>query len=108
MQEPQYIIFLIQHLLSDFVHFTEAFVQNGVPKEHIFIIGIPYSTKDKIVRYLNLKEFPYIATPKEYPFNDIVKTNLLKAIELAKSTDKKILIVEDGGYEVVKFLVETV
>lgn len=93
-----YIIILIQHLLSDFVHFAESFVKNGAEKKNIFIIGIPYSTKEKTVTYLKREGYLNIEAPKEYPFDGVVKSTMLKAIDLSNKDSKKILIVEDGGY----------
>lgn len=95
-----YIIILIQHLLSDSVHLVNSFERNGASKEHIFIIGIPYSTKEKTKKYLELQGYLNIETPQQYPFEDIVKSIMLKAIELSGKISKKILIVEDGGYAV--------
>lgn len=95
-----YIIIFIQHLLSDFVHLVNSFEKNGAEKKHIFIIGIPYSTKEKTRRYLNEMGYPNIETPKNYPFEETVKAVMEKAISLANNISKKILIVEDGGYAV--------
>ncbi len=95
-----YIIILIQHLLSDVIHLIDAFVRNKAIPEHIFIIGIPYSTKEKTKNFLEYKGFPNIETPKEYPFDESVRTTMGKAIALSEKVSKKILIVEDGGYAV--------
>jgi S-adenosylhomocysteine hydrolase len=95
-----YIIIVIQHLLSDFIHLIESFIQYGAVKEDIFIIGIPYSTKEKVIRYLHINEFNNLETPVSYPFLDQVVTTLNKAILNAKNKNKKIVIIEDGGYAV--------
>lgn len=94
------ILVIIQHLLGDFVHLAEAFYESGVSKDNMFIIGIPYSTKDQTVDYLRLNGYSNIETPKEYPFDNIVREILIKAMKLASNTSKPILIVEDGGYAV--------
>ncbi|MBI4679866.1 MAG: hypothetical protein HY753_01300 [Nitrospirae bacterium] len=96
----EYIIFIIQHLLSDFVHIAEAFTTCGADINHIFIIGIPYSTKDKTVDYLKNIGYTNIQTPTNYPFDDVVRNELHKAIQLSEENGKKILIIEDGGYAV--------
>lgn len=94
------IIVLIQHLLSDFVHLVKAFNECGAEKDDIFIIGIPYSTKEHTKEYLGLENYKNIKVPIEYPFDDLVRTTLLETINLSESKSKKILIVEDGGYAV--------
>ena len=93
-----YVIIFIQHLLSDFVHLVKKIEQNGASKENIFICGIPYSTKDTTTEYLKLSGFPNIFSPQEYPFEKYVIEMLEKAITLAKSKNKKIIVIEDGGY----------
>jgi len=95
-----YIIILIQHLLSDFIHLVDAFEKNNADKSHIFIIGIPYSTKNKTVKYLKLRDYKNLTVPETYPFDEPVKAAMLKAMELSVQTSKKILIIEDGGYAV--------
>lgn len=95
-----YIVILIQHLLSDFIHLVDAFLSSRVDKSHVFIVGIPYSTKDKTVKYLKLKGYENLEIPLVYPFDEQVRSTMRKAIEVSKSNGKKILIVEDGGYAV--------
>jgi S-adenosylhomocysteine hydrolase len=94
------IIILIQHLLSDSIHLVHGFFKNGVPKNDIFIVGIPYSTKAKTVKYLKIERYDNLYTPDNYPFDDIVRSMINIAIQHSKSAQKKILIVEDGGYVV--------
>ncbi|MDQ7786736.1 MAG: NAD(P)-dependent oxidoreductase [Thermodesulfovibrionales bacterium] len=96
----EYIIILIQHLLSDFIHLVDALEQNKADKSNIFIIGIPYSTKDKTVKYLKLSNYKNLTIPQTYPFDDQVRLTMLQAIDLAMETGKQILIIEDGGYAV--------
>lgn len=93
-----YIIVLIQHLLGDFIHLLEKIEEYGATKESIFICGIPYSTKEATEEYIKLSGYPYILTPNEYPFTDEVRKIIRDVIKLAKSTNKEILVIEDGGY----------
>lgn len=95
-----FVVILIQHLLSDFVHFVKALRKYGAIIDHTFIIGIPYSTKDIVLDYLSNEGYKNVKSPLYYPFNPIVKDTIEKAIETAKKNSKKILIVEDGGYAV--------
>lgn len=95
-----YLIILIQHLLSDFVHLVNAFHNCGTDKNRIFIVGIPYSTKDKTVKYLKSEGYNNLRIPFAYPFDEYVELTMKETIQISKSTGKKILIVEDGGYAV--------
>lgn len=96
----EFSIIFIQHLLSDSFHLIEAFHNFGASKEAIFIIGIPYSTKEVVVNFLKTKGFINIWTPTEYPFDNDVEEVINKAILYSKANSKKIIIVEDGGYVV--------
>lgn len=93
-----YVVILIQHLLSDFIHLVEKIELYGGKKENTFICGIPYSTKETTVEYLELSGYPQIYTPEEYPFDNNIKNLLRNAINCAKLKGNKILVIEDGGY----------
>jgi len=96
----KYIIILIQHLLSDVVHLIDGFAGKGVEKSQIYILGIPYSTKDKTVKYLKRKDYSNLAVPVEYPFDELVRSTIAKAIRASEASGKRIVIIEDGGYVV--------
>jgi len=91
-------IIIIQHLLSDAVHLIETIHERGADKEAFFILGIPYSTKLPVVKYLVKKGYKRIITPLDYPFEAEVETLVNEAINYSKETHKKIVIIEDGGY----------
>jgi adenosylhomocysteinase len=98
-----FAIILIQHLLSDVIHLISTFNELGADKDGIFIVGIPYSTKHTTVKYLKHHGFNNIWIPSKYPFLEHVKQAIIHAIDYCVKTNKKILIVEDGGYAVPLF-----
>jgi len=93
------VILLIQHLLRDFIPFVEALHQAGAQRENIFIISIPYSVKEPVFRYLET-QYKHIWRSFEYPFDEIVEEALKNALVRCENTNKKLLIIEDGGYAV--------
>ena len=95
-----YSILLIQHLLADSAHLIKSFIDFGVEKDAIYIVGIPYSTKQETVRYLKAQEYKNIYIPEKYPFDDLVEEALSEIILYSEEKNKKIIIVEDGGYAV--------
>jgi S-adenosylhomocysteine hydrolase len=95
-----HIILLIQHLLSDFIHLANAISSGGATKSNIFIVGIPYSTKDKTVKYLRQENYPNLYITNIYPFDEQVRKAMQDAIGLSKSSGLPIVIIEDGGYAV--------
>jgi len=86
-------IVVIQHLLGDFLHFVKAVEIIGIKKENLFILGIPYSTKDYVAKKLK-KENYHLWTPHEYPFYEDIK----KVLDILCDERKKFLVIEDGGY----------
>jgi S-adenosylhomocysteine hydrolase len=94
------VVIVIQHLLSDSVHLVNAFCDGGADKSAIFIVGIPYSTKHSTIKYLKNKGFNNIVSPDQYPFEKEVEEVMRKAIDFAEQNQKRIVVVEDGGYVV--------
>lgn len=97
----KFTFIIIQHLLADVLHLLNAFEKGGAKKESMFIVGIPYSTKYQTVNYLTELGYTNIKTPEKYPFDeDYVIPTMLEAIDYSIRKDKKIIVVEDGGYVV--------
>ncbi len=92
------ILILIQHLLSDVKDFLEALEVAGVDKKRMFIIGIPYSSKEEVVE--ELKQKYKVCAPTSYPFDEYVEDALRKAFKICKRESLSLLIIEDGGYAV--------
>jgi len=93
-----YVLILIQHLLSDVKDFLKALEVAGADKKRMFIIGIPYSSKEEVVAELKQKYKVY--APTSYPFDEYVEDALRKALEICKRESLSLLIIEDGGYAV--------
>lgn len=93
-----YVVVFIQHLLSDFIHLIEKFELYGTEKDSVFICGIPYSTKETTIEYLSLSGYSHIYSPSEYPFEEFYYQMLRDSIKSAIETNKKVIVVEDGGY----------
>ena len=94
------IVVFIQHLLRDFQNMLNCYFELGLSEENTYIIGIPYSTKEHVVKNLKIKGYENIWNPSEYPFDNIVEEVMNKAFEDARKNGNKLLIVEDGGYAV--------
>jgi adenosylhomocysteinase len=93
----EYVLILIQHLLRDTISLIEAFADAGAEPSDMFIIGIPYSSKANIVK--ELKKTFKVFTPS-FPIDEKVIDVVEQAVEVCKEKDKKLLIIEDGGYAV--------
>lgn len=93
-----YVLIVIQHLLSDVKNFLKALEVAGAGKERMFIIGIPYSSKEEVVE--ELKQEYRVYAPTSYPFNEHVEDALREALEICKRESLSLLIIEDGGYAV--------
>lgn len=93
-----HVVILIPHLLRDSLSYVKAMLALGLNPEFTFIVGIPYSTKPSAVSALWEMGIRNIATPHAYPFDETVRETLVAAIEAAKSSRQKLLVIEDGGY----------
>lgn len=94
---------MVQHLLGDFIPFINSLEDCGVTNKNCYIIGIPYSTKKRVVEILNKKGYKNVKSPKEYPFENEIKDVLEKVLKKCKKDNKnpkKFLVIEDGGYVV--------
>lgn len=97
-----YVWLMIQHLLGDFIPLIRAFEQLGLCPEDTFIIGIPYSSRQQVVEYLQGRFNVY--TPS-FPIDEEVEEILRQALYRSENQDKKLVIIEDGGYA--SFLLHT-
>lgn len=92
------IVIFVQHLLHDFEAVLKAFVKAGLRPENTFVVGIPYSTKERVVQRLSAN-FGTVDAPETYAFfRERVRTVLIAAHNQCVRRDKKFLVVEDGGY----------
>jgi S-adenosylhomocysteine hydrolase len=91
-------VIFIQHLLHDFEAVLRAFTTAGLRPENTFVVGIPYSTKERVVQRL-LANFDTVQAPDTYAsLHDYVRVTLIAAHNHCKRHNKKFLVVEDGGY----------
>lgn len=99
----KYCILLILHLLRDFLPFCDGLLTMGMNMKDLFIVGIPYSSKKVVIEYLRHRKFEVYNIEKDHyidQFNALVEMVVKKALEHCKQTNKKLLIIEDGGYAV--------
>lgn len=101
---PENIIVInILHLLRDSIPFFYALNMMGFKKSDTHIIGIPYSSKVEVVKYLSSEGFN-VRTLDRHEYNlkfyDLVRDELHKVISKCKKQSKKFAIIEDGGYAV--------
>ncbi len=96
----KYVMVFVQHLLGDFTRLIPSLEKLGISPENTIILGIPYSTKSNVVSYLRDKKEYTVLTPNNYPFTEYVDKLIAESVKRAKTKDRKILIVEDGGYVV--------
>jgi adenosylhomocysteinase len=99
----RYCILLILHLLRDFIFFCDELLKMGVNKNDLFIVGIPYSSKDNVIEHLKHKSYKVYSIGEEAyikEFNKLIENVVKKALEHCQRANKKLLIIEDGGYAV--------
>ncbi len=96
------IIIFVLHLLRDLVPFVEKFHNLGCLYEDMFFLTKTYAYPEREIVEKQLRDSgSKIRIPegtKQSDFFETAKTLLSEAIDQSKETDKRILIVEDGGY----------
>jgi adenosylhomocysteinase len=98
----EYEILMIMHLLSDFASMIFELENIGLNSEKTKIVGIPYSTRAPVVEWL-LKHSYDVVVSDCRNYSDIysqVEKVLKEQLEVCKKGDRKLLIIEDGGYAV--------
>ena len=97
-----YSLVLVLHILSDLIPLAEKFVNLGCEAKNIYLIAktYKYPEKDKIIKYLKENDYNVFEPlkPDHNSYLEVCKTIMDICIEKIKSENKKILIVEDGGY----------
>lgn len=93
-----YALILIQHLLKDTISLIEAFNVAGVDSDAMIIVGIPYSSKEEVVQ--SLRNDYQVVTPESEHFDDHVRDVIDTALNICRQNNKKLIVVEDGGYAV--------
>lgn len=92
-------ILLIQHVLDDLLQLVTAFTQLGCQPADITIVGIPYSSRESAAQ--PLRELGCtVHLPTFYPMEGTIAILLNQCLRTCKEHNKKLLIVEDGGYAV--------
>lgn len=92
-------LLVIQHVFDDLYHQIEAIISLGSDPADITIIGIPYSSRERVasqLRGLNCR----VVLPSVYPFDGIVTRCVLEIAIECVAEDKRFVIIEDGGYAV--------
>lgn len=96
-----YILVIIQHFLRDLDPFVEAFQKLGaVPKDIIlFCKPYPYPHEEALMTHFEKREKVNVIKCEglDVASSDIKKV-FQKVLKRHKSTGKKLLIIEDGGY----------
>ncbi|MBN1840726.1 MAG: hypothetical protein JW883_00380 [Deltaproteobacteria bacterium] len=97
----QYVVLAILHLLRDSLAFFERLLTMGAQKENIFVLGIPYSSKSEVIDHLLHDGYQVTVAPRVHYFSEFgnfVREILQKALHQCKTTERELLIIEDGGY----------
>lgn len=93
---------LVLHILDDLIPFIDKFVQLGCTTNNIYLIAktYDYPEKKKILTYLNKTGYNTFQPlkPDHGSYQEQCTIILDKCIDKAKTENRKILIVEDGGY----------
>lgn len=110
---------LVQHLIPQTLELIKALVMDcGALPSNIFLLGKLYSTESWTLQQLrrtgiNLIETHVSAYVDHHKFSDIFLADLLRLMEqfkekicTAKSTIKKILILDDGGRCITQFMTD--
>lgn len=93
------VLLLVQHLLTDSVPFIKAFLDCGCAPENMIVVGIWYSTKEESVAELQKMGISLHVSENSAAFNKALYVALVEALEKC-TKNKKLIIVEDGGYYV--------
>ncbi len=96
------IVIYVLHFLNDLITLTEQFQFLGCdPKDMYFLVKTyDYPEKDKLVKYFKSKDCK-VFVPKdsmEKTFNNMTAEILMECMKRSESENKKVIIVEDGGY----------
>ena len=92
-------ILMVVHLLPDCPAFVQAFEECGADPQHIFLVGVPYSAKVRVVEALRSKPYQ-LTTASNQEMKIKVREALSEALGICDGTNKPLLVVEDGGYAV--------
>lgn len=97
-----HVFLIILHLLNDFLSLMDALEAGGMDTRSTYIVGIPYSWKHRVIVNLMHRGYKNIKTPTDYPFPFLnnVKEYLSQALKKCEIEDKKLIILEDGGYAI--------
>lgn len=90
------MILSIFHLLRDSLYFFEALTKMGARSEDIYIIGIPYSSREENVE--ELKRRGHTVINPEFPIEQSVSQAIEIVCKQCEKKNKSLLIIEDGGY----------
>lgn len=91
-------VLLILHLLSDIQGFLRTMQALGLAPERTVISNIPYSTKEPTLATLWTAGFRHFVIAPEYPIDDTVAIAVDRAVDIARTSGTKLLVIEDGGY----------
>jgi adenosylhomocysteinase len=92
-------ILMVVHLLPDCPAFIQAFEECGADPQHIFLVGVPYSVKERVVEALSNRSCKLEVTSYE-EMTAKVRETLSEAFRICGDTNKHLLVIEDGGYTV--------
>jgi adenosylhomocysteinase len=96
------LVIYVLHFLKDLITFIDQFQSAGCdPKDMYFLVKTyDYPEKGKLVEYFQDKGCK-VFVPKdsmEKTFNNMTAEILMECMKRSKSENKKVVIVEDGGY----------
>ena len=92
--DDKYVVVTILHLLRDSIPFFYSLMSLGINKDDLFIVGIPYSSKNEVIEHLSNDNFNVFSIEKERYDEEFLKTVkgiLTTATDLCIKSDKKLL-----------------
>lgn len=97
-----YQVLMILHLLTDFASMIVELEKVGLDSTRTKIIGIPYSTKEHVRKWLLENSYDVVVSDcnNYLDIYDQVEKTLEEQLEICKKENRKLLIVEDGEYAV--------
>jgi len=96
-----YVLLAIPHFLKDLPPFVDQLEALGMTRGNAFFVPVYYSRREYVQHTLE-QEGWWVSAARAFgpAFKQTVRSALARALDRAASTDRRLLVLEDGGYAV--------
>lgn len=102
-----HVSLVIPHFLKDLPPAVDQLEALGAKREDVYFVPVFYSRQKYVHRTLEREGWQVFTAPAfGSPFYKTVRSTLIRALARAENTQRKVLILEDGGYAVPMLLQE--